>query len=265
VASLLFAISTTTEPQSVKCPVANGLVMTENSAWVSLFSGGKDSSWALYRALEEGLDVQRLLTVHPTGDSYMYHVPETRLATLAAESIGIPLVEVDPDDFAAEQAVDSGVQGDAELEPLEAALRDLQSELPLSGVTAGAVESEYQTSRIEALCERLDIDLFAPLWQRDPRALAEKMLDAGFEIRIVQVAAAGLDESWLGRALDHDALAELSQLNDEYGVHILGEGGEFETLVTDGPHYDRPLRFDYESEWEGTRGRICVTDAWLGD
>jgi len=58
--------------------------------WVSLFSGGKDSSWALYRALEEGLDVGRLVTVHPEGDSYMYHVPATRLADLAAESIGIP-------------------------------------------------------------------------------------------------------------------------------------------------------------------------------
>jgi ABC transporter with metal-binding/Fe-S-binding domain ATP-binding protein len=239
--------------------------MNEDRAWVSLFSGGKDSSWALYRALEEGLAVRRLLTVHPAGDSYMYHVPETRLAGLAAESIGIPLVEVEPDDFAAEHAVDSARQGDAELKPLEAALSDLGSEIPLSGVTAGAVESEFQTSRIRALCERLEIDLFAPLWQRDPRALAEEMLEAGFEIRIVQVAAAGLEESWLGRRLDQDALAELSRLNEEYGVHILGEGGEFETLVTDGPHYDRPIRFEYESEWEGTRGRIRVTDAWLAD
>jgi ABC transporter with metal-binding/Fe-S-binding domain ATP-binding protein len=239
--------------------------MTDDRAWVCLFSGGKDSSWALYRALEEGLDVRRLLTVHPSGDSYMYHVPETRLAQLAAESIGVPLVEVEPDDFEAETATDSGAQGDAELEPLEAALGDLQSALPLAGVTAGAVESEYQTSRIEALCERLGIDLFAPLWQRDPRDLAQEMLAAGFEIRIVQVAAAGLDESWLGRRLDREALAELSTLNERYGVHVLGEGGEFETLVTDGPHYSRPLRLAYDTEWEGTRGRIHVTDAWLAE
>jgi ABC transporter with metal-binding/Fe-S-binding domain ATP-binding protein len=239
--------------------------MTEDRAWVSLFSGGKDSSWALYRALEKGLDVRRLLTVHPVGDSYMYHVPETRLARLAAESIGIELIEIEPDDFEAAGAIDSGQQGDDEIEPLEAALRELQTELPLAGVTAGAVESEYQTSRIEALCERLGIDLFAPLWQRDPRELAEAMLDAGFEIRIVQVAAAGLDESWLGRELDRDALADLTTLNERYGVHILGEGGEFETLVTDGPHYSRPIRLNYDTEWDGTRGRIRVTDAWLGE
>ncbi|WP_123536530.1 diphthine--ammonia ligase [Halosimplex salinum] len=236
-----------------------------DGSWVSLFSGGKDSSWALYRALERGLPVERLVTVHPEGDSYMYHVPATRLATLAAESIGIELVGVEPEDFDAGEAVDSSTQGDAELEPLEAALDELGRELPggLAGVTAGAVESEYQTSRIEAMAERLDAEVFAPLWQREPRQLADAMLDAGFEIRIIRVAAGGLDESWLGRRLDADALDELEALNEEYGVHILGEGGEFETLVTDGPHMERAIRLDFETEWDGTRGSLRIEDAWL--
>jgi ABC transporter with metal-binding/Fe-S-binding domain ATP-binding protein len=234
--------------------------------WVGLFSGGKDSSWALYRALEEGLNVTRLLTVHPGegSDSYMYHVPETRLAALAAESIGIELVEVDPGNLEATTAADSAAQGDAEVEPLEAALRELAEEIDLVGVTAGAVESEFQTSRIRAMCTRLGIDLFAPLWQQDPDDLARAMLDAGFEITIVQVAAGGLDESWLGRTLDAAALDDLRALNEQYGVHLLGEGGEFETLVTDGPHMSRPIELTYETEWNGTRGRIRVTDARLG-
>ena len=235
-------------------------------AWVSLFSGGKDSSWALYRALERGLPVERLVTVHPEGDSYMYHVPATDLAALAAESIGIPLVDVHPEDFDAADATDSGEQGDAELEPLESALRDLDADLPdgIAGLTAGAFESEYQTTRIEAMAERLNAELFAPLWQEDPRTLADAMLDAGFEITIVQVAAYGLDESWLGRTLDADALDELEALNDEYGVHVLGEGGEFETLVTEGPHMERPIRLEYDTVWEESRGHLHIEDAWLG-
>jgi ABC transporter with metal-binding/Fe-S-binding domain ATP-binding protein len=232
--------------------------------WASLFSGGKDSSWALYRALEDGLNVTRLVTVHPGDDSYMYHVPATNLAALAAESIGIDLLEVDPDDLGAEAATDSAAQGDAELEPLEAALGELAAEIDLVGVTAGAVESEFQTSRIEAMCERLGLDLYAPLWQRDPVTLAEAMLDAGFDILIVQVAAAGLDESWLGRRLDADALDELVGLNERYGVHPLGEGGEFETLVVDGPHMSRPIELEWERVWEGSRGHLRVTDARLG-
>ena len=239
--------------------------MTTSGSWVSLFSGGKDSSWALYQALERGLDVSRLVTVHPESDSYMYHVPATHLTALAAESIGIDLVDVHPADFDAESATDSGAQGDAELEPLEAALVDLDADLDggIAGGIAGAVESEYQTSRIEAMCERLDCELFAPLWQEDPRELADAMLDAGFEIVILQVAADGLDESWLGRTLDADALAELEALNDEYGVHLLGEGGEFETFVVDGPHMDRRIELEYDTVWEGTRGHVEITNAEL--
>jgi len=238
-----------------------------SGAWVSLFSGGKDSSWALYRALERGLDVQRLVTVHPQGDSYMYHVPATELAVLAAESVGVDLHTVEPDDFETAAAEDAGAQGDAELEPLEAALSGLDAELDdgIRGITAGAVESEFQTSRIEAMCERIEVELFAPLWGEDPGTLAEAMLDAGFEIRIVQVAAAGLDDEWLGRPLDRDALSDLRDLNEEYGVHVLGEGGEYESLVTDGPHMSRPIEIEYDIEWDGTRGRILVEDAWLGE
>jgi len=235
--------------------------------WACLFSGGKDSSWALYRALERGLDVARLVTVHPTEDSYMYHVPATRLAGLAAGSVGIELLEVEPGDLGAGAAADSGAQGDREIEPLEAALRELDADLDggLAGVVAGAVESEYQTSRIEGLCDRLGCELFAPLWRRDPGTLAREMLDAGFEIRIVQVAAAGLDESWLGRTLDEAAIRELEALNERYGVHVLGEGGEFETLVTDGPHMDRPIEIEYDTVWEGTRGHVAIEAARLGE
>jgi len=232
-------------------------------AWVSLFSGGKDSSWALYQALEEGLNVERLLTVHPSEDSYMYHVPETQLAGVAAESIGIELVEVDPGDLNAGNATDSAAQGDAELEPLEEALSDLADDIDLAGVTAGAIESEFQTSRIEEMCDRLGIDLFAPLWQRDPEALAAEMLDAGFEITILQVAAYGLDRSWLGRTLNADAIDELRALNDEYGVHLLGEGGEFETFVTNGPHMDQRIELEYDIEWNGDSGRVRITNVRL--
>jgi diphthine-ammonia ligase len=229
-------------------------------AWVSLFSGGKDSSWALYRALERGLSVERLVTVHPDGDSYMYHVPATDLAALAAESIGIEPVEVHPESFS---GTDSTARGDTELEPLEWSLEELAADLDIAGLTVGAVASEYQHSRVSQMADRLGVDVFAPLWQEDPHDLATAMLDAGFDIRIIAVAAAGLDESWLGRRLDADALAALEELETEYGVHPLGEGGEFETLVTDGPHMDRAIELEYATAWDGTRGHLEIEEARL--
>ena len=48
-------------------------------------------------------------------------------------------------------------------------------------------------------------------------------------------------------------------------MHVLGEGGEFETLVTDGPHMAQSIELDYETVWEGDRGHVEIADAWLGD
>lgn len=235
--------------------------MTDGT-WVSLFSGGKDSAGAFYRAREAGLDVTRLVTVHSAGDSYMYHVPATELVDLAAQSMGVSVTAVTGPELSGH---DSGAQGDREIEPLETALSELDtSPEGLAGVTVGAIESEFQAARIEAMCRRLGIDMYAPLWHEPPLELGEWFIDMGFEIRIIQVAAAGLDRSWLGRTLDRGALSELAELHETYGVHVLGEGGEFETLVTDGPHMDRPLEIEYSKTWDGTRGHLEIESAHLG-
>ncbi|MFW5965232.1 MAG: diphthine--ammonia ligase [Halodesulfurarchaeum sp.] len=232
--------------------------------WVSLYSGGKDSAAALQRARDAGLSIDRLVTVHPPDGSYLYHVPATNLTALASLSIGVGLTAVEGE---ASPGHDSTVRGDQELEPLEETLKDLQSEIDggLAGVTVGAIESDYQADRIADMCRRLGIDMYAPLWRRDPMELGEWLLERGFQVRIVSVAAAGLEESWLGRELDATALDELAALNEERGVHVLGEGGEYETLVTDGPHMARPIEIEYHTEWMGDRGHLVIESAELGD
>lgn len=233
--------------------------------WVSLYSGGKDSSWALYRALELDHPVETLLTVHPPEDSFLFHVPATRLAGLAAESIGLPLREVEPAGLIDETA-DSSERGDRELEPLEAELQAYRNEAGgLDGVVAGAVASEYQESRLAAMCNRLGCDLFAPLWGVDPVAAGRGMIEAGFEIHVIQVAADGFDASWLGRELDHAAFDELVKLGDRHGVHVLGEGGEYETLVVAGPHMDQRIEYEATAHWDGVRGHLEIGAAWLAD
>lgn len=231
--------------------------------WISLFSGGKDSSWALYRALESGRTVTHLVTVHPADGSFLYHVPATEVASLAAESIGIPLVEVEATiDISGD--VDSARLGDRELEPLEATLAELTDDTEHAGYIAGAVESRYQRDRLRAMGDRLGLEPYTPLWQTDPFEALDAMLEAGFEIVVVAVAAEGFDESWLGRILDGPAVADLRDLRSTYGVHPLGEGGEYETLVTDGPHMARRIDITGEPVWEGSRGELEITDVRLG-
>ncbi|MFA9418440.1 diphthine--ammonia ligase [Natrinema sp. HArc-T2] len=239
-----------------------------NGGWAALFSGGKESSWALFQAIESGRDVCTLIVVQPPETSHMYRAPAQPVIRLAARSIGLPLVDVglpvtdmEPPDLGA----DLSAERDSELDTLEAALEKLDAEFDggLRGIVAGTVESDYQADRLGSICDRIGCEFFAPLWQAEPRDLAATMIDGGLTIRIVEVAGPGFDESWLGRQLDHDALADLTALHREYGVHVLGDGGEYQTIITDGPHMDRPITIEFETEWYGTWGRIRITDAWL--
>ncbi|ELY56085.1 universal metal-binding-domain/4Fe-4S-binding-domain containing ABC transporter protein [Natronococcus amylolyticus DSM 10524] len=242
-------------------------MVASDGGWVALFSGGKDSSWALYRALEAGRDVRRLVAVRPPEGSHTYHAPATSVARLAARSIGIPTADaglpttdIEPPDLRPTPA--NGVE---DLEPLEVALERLDDAFDggLEGVVAGVVESEFQADRLRSLCDGLGCDFLAPLWRAEPRELATAMIDGGLGIVIVEVSAPGFDADWLGRRLDRDALADLEAIRREHGTHLLGEDGEFETIVIDGPHMTRSIALEFEREWNGEWGRLRITDARL--
>lgn len=216
--------------------------MTETAA--ALYSGGKDSSYALRQAQQEA-DLTHVVTVHASTGSYMYHVPASDVAALAAEEMDARHVAVE-------------VEGDGEIQPLETAL----AEVGVDAVYTGAVESEYQRSRVDDVADRLQVEHRAPLWGCDAEDKLREIAD-GYEVLVTAVAADGLDEDWLGRELDADAVEELLELRDSHRVHPLGEGGEFETLAVSGPHVDFRIELDYEVEWDGVRGELRVEDAWL--
>lgn len=215
----------------------------------ALFSGGKDSSYALFCALHMGWDVAHLVTVFSSSEeSYMYHVPAIELTRLAAESIGIGLVEVV-----------TPPEPEKELIPLQ----DTLASLDVDGIISGALASEYQRRRLDQICEEIGVKSFAPLWHKNPRELVGDMVDQGFEIMIAGCYAEGLDERWLGRVLDQKALAELDRLHDRYGIHVAGEGGEYESMVLFGPHMKRRISLEYEKAWRIHSGKINVKKAWL--
>ncbi|MDZ7689451.1 MAG: diphthine--ammonia ligase [Halobacteriales archaeon] len=212
-----------------------------------LFSGGKDSSYALARADEEFGDgedggVDTLVSVKAREASLMYHVPTFELTSIVAESAGKEHVVYE--------------EGDDATEPLREAVAELEPDV----VAVGAVASEYQMSRVEGVCEEFGVDVYAPLWEANPEEALREVTDE-FDVIVTAVAADGMDETWLGRELNDDAVEEILDLRDEYGVHPMGEGGEFETLVVAGSHMDGRLRVEYEKEWDGMRGSLRVTDA----
>jgi ABC transporter with metal-binding/Fe-S-binding domain ATP-binding protein len=217
----------------------------------ALISGGKDSVFAIHKALEEGHEVTHLINIIPArDDSYMYHSINLHMVELISAASEIPLI----------QQQSSGIK-ELELDDLTLALKKVD----VDGISVGAIESQYQASRVQKICDSLELKMYAPLWHRDPEELLNEMAKV-LDIRIVKVAADGLDQSWLGRPINVNSIENLKALNRRYMVHMAGEGGEYETVVLDAPFFKKRIEIvKSEIEWEGDTGSLKILDARLVD
>ena len=57
-----------------------------------LFSGGKDSTFALYKKMKENEIACLISLVSENKESYMFHTPNIHLVEMQAEALGIPLM-----------------------------------------------------------------------------------------------------------------------------------------------------------------------------
>jgi len=220
-----------------------------------LFSGGKDSTMAYYKACEDGHEVKYLVSlISDNPASYMFHVANIHITELSAEALGVPLI----------RKVTKGIK-EEELDDLTSVLRDLKDE-GIEGIYSGALHSVYQKSRIDIICEELGLKPYAPLWHMDPEEYMREIIDLGFEVIITSVSAEGLDESWLGRKIDSSVLEDIIALNKKYGMHMAFEGGEAETLVLDGPLFKKKIKIvDSKIIWKRDSGYFLIKEAELED
>ena len=213
-----------------------------------LFSGGKDSTYAIYLAKKQGLKVKYLVSLFPEKeDSWMFHSVNIHLTEMLAEAMNIPIIT-------------RQTQAEKELSDLKNVLKNLE----IDGVVSGAIASEYQKTRIQKICDELKIKSFTPLWGKNQTELLLEIVKAGFEVIIVGVFAEGLDESWLGKKIDENSIKELIRLREKYLINEAGEGGEFESLVLNGPIFKKRLVLDETvKEWERDHGVLRIKKAHL--
>jgi len=223
---------------------------------LSLFSGGKDSLYATYLAIKEGHEVACLLSLEPErDDSYMFHVPNISLTSFQAEAMGIPLVK-------------KTVKGEKEkeVEELDVIVGEFVKNKEIDGIITGAIESNYQRERVQKIADHYGIFHYAPLWKTDTNGYMEALIKNGFKVIIVSVSALGLDESFLGRVIDLEILEKLKNLNKKYGVHIAGEGGEYETFVVDAPIFKKKLIIEKSRKIiENLNGVLLIDSVILED
>jgi len=221
----------------------------------ALFSGGKDSCLAVYKA-KNFHEIACLITMIPKSEeSYMFHVPNIHVTFFQAKAMGLPIM-----------IRRTSGEKTLELTDLYRALKDAIREYGIEGVLTGAIRSIYQASNVQKICNKLGLWCFNPLWLKDQLKLLYEILDEGFTAIISGVYAYPLDESFLGKTIDANMIKRLEKLQQAYDLNIAGEGGEIETTVLDAPFFKKRIEIvDYEIKYRRYSGTFIIKDLRLTD
>ncbi len=196
-----------------------------------MFSGGKDSTFAVHWAFLHGFDVCCLVTLRPyRSDSWMFHFPCVDVTRLQAEAFGLPQIFVET----------SGLKNQ-ELDDLKRALAEAKAEFGIDGVVAGALLSDYQRMNIALICEELGLRTYTPLWRKNQENYMRELVRYGFKIVITSISVYGLSPRLLGKILTEDDVEDIIRKAREIGFNPAFEGGEAETLVVDAPLFKRKI------------------------
>ncbi len=218
-----------------------------------LFTGGKDSCYAMYKVMKEH-DISCLISIFSENkESYMFHTPNIELTSLQAEAIGLPLIiKKTP-----------GIK-EKELEELEEAIREAKKTYKIRGIATGALESVYQASRIQKICRKLNLQCVNPLWKINQVQLLQEILNNKFEVIISGIFAYPLTEEWLGRKIDSKTIKELKELQKQFKINPAGEGGELETTVLNAPFFTKRIRITKSSKtFKNHAGVLKIDNAVL--
>jgi diphthine-ammonia ligase len=221
----------------------------------SLYSGGKDSTFSIFRAKQAVHEIACLITMHPIADdSPLFHYPNSWVTEYLADAMQIPLLGFEV----------SGRSKEDEMKALEEAMVRAKSLYGIEGIVYGDISSNYQKKAFEEICARHGLAPVAPLWNLEPEKYMSELVDRGFRVIVVGVSAMGLGKEWLGSEIDKGVVAKLALLSRKYGFNLTFEGGEAETLVTDCPLFRKKLQIKKaNAHWDGQRGIFEILEVAL--
>ena len=218
-----------------------------------LFSGGKDSVFACFRAMEKNQVACLITLVSENPDSYMFHTPNIRSTDLQTEAMGISRLAWPT----------RGVK-EEELQDLSAAIAAARERYAIEGIVTGAIESVYQAARVQRICRDLDLWCYNPLWQTNQIDYLRLLLKEGFFIIFSGVYAYPFDASWLGAPLTEERIKIMEGFLKKYKINPSGEGGELETFVLDGPIFQKRIEVLKASQsYANYRGLFVIEEMRL--
>lgn len=211
--------------------------------FVGLLSGGKDSMFAVGKAISMGHQLVCAANLYSSeeADSFMFQTSGTTLLPAVADALGIPLIHRELKGKSNCKTMTYAVTEKDEVEDLYELLLEAKYQFPeIQAVVSGAVFSDYQRIRVEHVCSRLGLSSISPLWRQSQKDLLQEMHSQGYFSTIVKISSMGLQEKHLGSSTT-ELLDYFESLNKKFGFNIAGEGGEYETLILDCPIMKKKL------------------------
>lgn len=220
-----------------------------------LFSGGKDSTYAIYESIRHGHEISCLLTlIPPSNESLLFHFPNVCITPFVAKAMRLPHLV-------------SSVKGtdlEHELEALEGLIDQARAQYRIDGIVHGGISSKFQDSNFSSCCSKYGLRIVSPLWGKPAIKFMKELISNGFKTLITSVSAMGLDRYWLGKIIEENELERLIELSDRNHFNLNFEGGEAETLVLDSPiHHEIVDVMESEIQWDGQRGIFKITSVGL--
>jgi len=221
----------------------------------ALFSGGKDSTFAIFKSKSDGHTISCLVTIFPRSEeSHLLHHPNIELTRLQARLMNLPqiIVRVDSNETAVEVA------------ELKNALEKAKKEFGIEGVVHGGIGSAFQKNHFETICSGVGLTVVAPLWNVNEQSYLRELVQSGFRFIVTSVTAEGLDDAWLGKEVTLQDVEKLIAISSKHGLNISFEGGEAETFVIGCPLFSGCIKIIKSNKtWDGYRGRFEITEAVL--
>jgi len=220
-----------------------------------LFSGGKDSTFSIYKAQQLGHQVKCLVTLFPKSDeSHLLHYSNIEMSELQSKSMGLPHLTIKSSSY------DTKI----ELKKLGEVLALAKTKFGIEGIVHGGIMSEFQKEKFQNIADDMDLELISPIWNKGQTNYLKELIEENFDFMITSVSADGLNESWLGEVIDLDNLNILESLSIKHGFNINFEGGEAETFVINCPLFKNPISIKKSKKvWDGYRGRFEILEAEL--
>lgn len=202
-----------------------------------LYSGGKDSTFAIQHAIQKGWNIKYLLSVKPTRkDCYLFHYATVEHTKELSKIINLP-------HFYVKCSVANPTK-EANIVKNVIEKNQADKKLKIEALVLGGIGlQETQIGSLQKALLPMHIEVFASHSGEEHDELMEQMLAYGYEILITQIASDGLNR-WIGRSITKDNFKQFKEDSVRYGFHVGGEGGYYDTLVTDAPFFSKRLLAD---------------------